>query len=415
MVAWNDLNRGYRTSQFYTVAIDPDSPGNDIIIGGMQDNGTWWTNTTDGNVDWLEQLGGDGSFCAIGDASGSRGTYFFSYQLGIAYRFRVWDTGSLSSWTRVDPIIDTEGGEGYLFINPFIVDAIDRDVLYLGFNQGVWRNDDTGQMPLWNSEPTLVNWTRLTTEPANRFVTALTTAEDGSRSLFYGAENGGLYEVPNANTAAANTTPALINGESAMVGAISGIALDPGDSDRLLVGISNYNVENLWYTEDRGVNWASVEGNLGGTDSPSVRDVAIIDAPGAERLYLAATSTGLYSTFRLDGADTIWRQEAVDLIGNTVVDMIEVRPVDGLVGGRHPRQRRLQRERARGHRHTLRTRRLRPGRRRAESLQSSDPRALPRRPRRRGAREGARSRGPDRAHATREGAAGRRARGALER
>ena len=31
-------------------------------------NGTWWTGTTNGAVDWIEQLGGDGSYCVVADA-----------------------------------------------------------------------------------------------------------------------------------------------------------------------------------------------------------------------------------------------------------------------------------------------------------------------------------------------------------
>ena len=39
-VVWNELNNGYITSQFYTIAIDH-STTDDIVMGGLQDNGTY--------------------------------------------------------------------------------------------------------------------------------------------------------------------------------------------------------------------------------------------------------------------------------------------------------------------------------------------------------------------------------------
>lgn len=39
-VSWTDLNKGYYTSQFYTVAIDHGTPGSNVITGGLQDWGS---------------------------------------------------------------------------------------------------------------------------------------------------------------------------------------------------------------------------------------------------------------------------------------------------------------------------------------------------------------------------------------
>ena len=47
--------------------------------------------------------------------------------------------------------------------------------------------------------------------------------------------------------------------------------------------------------------------------------------------YFAGTSTGLYSTDKLDGKDTKWIQEGSSTIGNIVVDMIAGRPADGYI------------------------------------------------------------------------------------
>jgi WD40 repeat protein len=111
---------------------------------------------------------------------------------------------------------------------------------------------------------------------------------------------------------------------------VSSIAIHPDDDQKVLLGVSNYIVVSLFYTEDGGASWTRQEGNLSGTDGPSVRDVAIVPYGGID-IYFAGTSTGLYSTFNLAGGATYWHLEAPDLIGNVVVDQLATRPADGLV------------------------------------------------------------------------------------
>src|SRR6188768_3582250 len=41
-VVWNEMNDGYITSQFYTVTMDH-ATASDVIIGGLQDHGTYST------------------------------------------------------------------------------------------------------------------------------------------------------------------------------------------------------------------------------------------------------------------------------------------------------------------------------------------------------------------------------------
>mgnify|MGYP000569051991 CR=1 FL=1 len=40
-VIWEYTNNGYKSSQFYTVALESGDVENDIIMGGLQDNGVW--------------------------------------------------------------------------------------------------------------------------------------------------------------------------------------------------------------------------------------------------------------------------------------------------------------------------------------------------------------------------------------
>ena len=328
-VAWSTLNNGYNTSQFYTAAIDENLPGSDVVIGGMQDNGSWFTNSLTSTSWWTFLAGGDGSYCAVADASGVEGTYVLSVQNGAVYRKTVNNsTGVSINWTRLDPT----GAGNYLFINPFIVDPNDTKMLYVGTSNGIWRNSDFTEIPLWSLESTLINWDHLTTVPSESYVTALAMSRSVGRVLYFGTADGQVYRINNADTAPAGTIPTQLDmGTSWSSGSyVAGIAIHPNDDQRVLLGVSNYNVINLFWTEDSGATWTPVEGNLGGANSPSVRDVAIVPFGGVD-IFLAATSTGLYSTSDLVGPSTLWSLEAPDLIGNVVVDQLATRPADGLV------------------------------------------------------------------------------------
>jgi hypothetical protein len=111
--------------------------------------------------------------------------------------------------------------------------------------------------------------------------------------------------------------------------------VDPDDGDHALLVFSNYNTLSLFSTQDGGLSWVQVAGNLeefpdGSGSGPSVRWAAIQRYGGAPT-YFVGTSTGLYSAQTLDGSSTVWVQEGVSAIGRVVVDMIDVRKADGLV------------------------------------------------------------------------------------
>jgi hypothetical protein len=328
-VVWTPLNNGYNTSQYYTTAIDENLPGSDVVIGGMQDNGTWFTSSLIPSSWWVELLGGDGSYCAVADASGSVGTYLVSYQGGFVYRFTANNTtGTWATWTRIDPT----GGGNYMFINPFIIDPNDTKMMYVSSSNGVWRNNDYNAIPLWSNNSTSINWDHLTTVPPSTSISALAMSRSAGRVLYYGTTNGRVYRLNNAHTAPAGSIPTELNmGPSFSSNTyVSSIAIHPDDDQKVLLSVSNYNVVSLFYTEDGGASWTVHEGNLAGADGPSVRTVAIVPYGGID-IYFAGTSTGLYSTFFLTGSTTHWNLEAPALMGNVVVDQLATRPADGVV------------------------------------------------------------------------------------
>ncbi len=328
-VEWISLENGYMTTQFYTVAIDHGTPGNNVIIGGMQDNGTWFTNASSEVIPWVEIFTGDGAYCAIADG---RTSYYVSVHDGEAFRLVLNDTGNLSDWTRIDPV----GGSGYLFINPFVLDPNNTDMMYVAGGDRIWRNSDLTAIPLFSNDATDVNWTELTNSVVSgATITTLEVSKTPANRLYYGTDNGMAFRLDGAN--AGNPVPVDIwSGKGFPAGAYaSSIALDPADADRVLLALSNYRVQSLFFTPDGGASWSHVGGNLeefpdGSGDGPSIRWAEIASVSGSP-IYFVATSIGVFSTSNLDGDATQWVLEGASEIGNVIVDMIDTRSSDKLV------------------------------------------------------------------------------------
>ncbi len=336
-VVWTFLNNGYQTTQFYTLAIDHATSGNNIIIGGMQDNGTWFTNTTVATTPWLEEYSGDGAYCAIANG---RSSYYVSAQNGLVYRFLLGDDGLPSAspyFTRVDPT----GGTGYLFINPFVLDPNNSTMMYLAGGDRPWRNSNLTGIPMGSISTTTVNWTDLTSSQiVGAIISALGISTTPANRLYFGTHNGKVYRLDGANSGLPAPTD-IWTGKGFPAGAyVSCIAVSPTNADTAMVAFSNYSVVSVFFTSNGGTTWTSVAGNLeqfvsGTGNGPSCRWAAIVPR-GGTTYYFVGTSTGLYSTTTLSGTSTVWALEGASPIGNAVVDMIDVRQSDGLiVAGTH--------------------------------------------------------------------------------
>lgn len=340
-IAWSSLNKGYISSQFYTIAIDHATKNNDVVIGGLQDNGTFFTNTTNAGTPWAKPGGGDGAFCAIADG---RTAYYSSHQNAKIVKADVDDNGNVSAYRRIDPI----GGHGYLFINPFILDPNDNNIMYLAGGKQLWRNNDLKTIPLTNKFDSIsTNWEKVGDSiSSGGTITALCATKDTGNAgslhtrLYVGTASQTLFRIDNAFTGnpvwtdiTGMTQPAVFpNG-----GNISCIAVDPRDPDKVMVVFSNYNAYSLYFSQNGGTTWTKVAGNLeektngsGSGNGPSCRWASILPV-GNDTLFLVGTSTGLYGTPHLSGLTTKWVQMGINSIGNSVVDMIESRPSDGLV------------------------------------------------------------------------------------
>ena len=339
-VEWISLNNGYLTSQFYTVAIDNAATNDNLIVGGLQDNGSYFGNSADVTATWNMSSKGDGSYCAIEDG---HDYFYFSKQNGKMVKSTLDNSGNPTAFRRIDPI----GGKNYLFINPYILDPNDNKIMYLAGGKSVWRNDDLSQIVLDNSWDSIsTNWHQLidTLSQTDVRVTAIAASKNPANRLYFGTNRRSIYRIDNANMnnhyVPSDITPVIQPPYPPVIfpgnGNISCIVIDPRDADKVLVVFSNYNVFSLFYTGDGGNNWKRASGNLeedpssGGGTGPSCRWASILPV-GNKTAYVVATSTGVYATDTLRGDSTIWVQQSSSMIGNSVVDMIKTRESDGFI------------------------------------------------------------------------------------
>lgn len=327
---WEDLNNGYLTSQFYAVAIDP-TPGSDLIIGGLQDNGTWSTESTNSQASWFREFSGDGGYAAI--APGGL-PYYVSSQLGNVIRASVSDNQLVGS------AIAPAGGQNFQFITPYLLDPNDPRVMYMAAGDLVWRNSNLDAIPPGNGQPTQVNWTALTgASIQGAVVSAIAVSKSPANRLYIGVTDFQFTtHLIRVDAPASNGDGVLITPDGITQGSYpSSIGVNPDNADELIATFSNYGVPSIWYSNNGGASWSSIEGNLGGDDGPSV-SWALIMPTASGTIYFVATSTGVYSTESINGTGTTWLQEGGGVIGNVDVDMLVGRPEDGLiVAGTHGR------------------------------------------------------------------------------
>ncbi len=341
-VRWRNLNRGYVTTQFYSVAIDPSGYEDNKIIGGMQDNGTWFSNNN--SSVWNELLYGDGCFCAIAN---NKTYYYLSTQTDAPIRYELDEAGKVLSRAYTRPA--GLSSDNFLFRNPFILDSNDDRIMYLGSNEGIWRNSDLTEIPVFSEETswedsTDINWSNLSnTKLDGSYISALGISRIPENILYYSTiqrdlldpVKSNIFRLNNANEG--SPVPINISSGNDFPGnaTVSSIAVDPTDGYKAVIAFSNYGVKSLWYTTDGGDTWDDVSGNLeeftdGSGRGPRCTWIEIV-SDGNKKMYFAATSIGLYSTTELNRTATVWQQEGSNSIGYSQVYMVDARPTDGLV------------------------------------------------------------------------------------
>ena len=316
-VQWENLDNGYLTTNFYCIAINESVAGDNTVIGGMQDNGTYGSKNPGDAWTWL--TGGDGSFCAIPD---NNSYYYVSSQGGTLFKDYV--DNNFNTYRMVSNRVNNKNFD---FISPFVLDPNNNSLMYFAGTNAIWRNNDI------SGDNAGALWEPIIFAADNSVFSTLAISKNPANYLFIGTKEGLLYRVDNADGTA--TPYDATNQNFPQGGYIDCIAFDPADANNVIVVFSNYEVQSLFYSSDGGVNFTNISGNLeqnsdGSGVGPSCRTAAFLHR-GGQTIYFVGTSIGLFSTTQLNGDQTVWVQEGANSIGNVMIQMIKTRQSDGFV------------------------------------------------------------------------------------
>ena len=293
-------NKDYNTIQFYYGSIDPADTATNLA-GGTQDNGTQFVNdAAPGANAFFDPVGGDGGFTEFaGD-----GSYVITTYPGNSHRFI-----SYPSFTNFSAITTQGGGS---FINEATLDK-NLDILYVNASSngngialervkeftpgGPARENDLITSGLFNATPSALKVSPFTTT---------------SSTLYVGLRSGRLLR----GTFAVIAVPAFVNiSGPGFVGSISDIEFGQTEQE-IFVTMHNYGVQSIWFTDDGGASWRSLEGNL-----PDIPVKAILQNPLIPEELIIGTELGVWATADYTQTNPTWIQAYNGMSDVTVLDL----------------------------------------------------------------------------------------------
>ena len=297
-------NNGYNVTQYYACAISPTSSSNHFLAGS-QDNGTQ-EYTSSGINSTTAKRGGDGAFCFIDQNEPNIQIASYVYNTYNLYN----GIGNTFSGTILN---DQNSGS---FINVADYDDNQNALYSYKSTNKLYRVRNITSFSPGTVDSIVTNFFS--------GVTAIKVSPHTTTStkLFVGTSSGRLFRITNANTNAFLSVD--ISNNSFPNGSISSIEFGATEN-LILVTISNYGVNSVWYTTNGGTSWASKEGNL--PDMP-IR-WGMINSNNANEA-IVATEVGIWSTSNLNGNNPNWVSSNSGL-ANVRVDMLQLRSSDNEV------------------------------------------------------------------------------------
>ena len=305
-------NNRYNVTQFYDAKMNPTKTNStEEILAGAQDNGTRrFTGAPLANNLYSDAYydGGDGAFVEFDDNNIYK---ISSYVYNNHYLYHA------PSNTYID-LIDAPDNDLGHFINEATLDR-NIDVFY-----------SYGNKDATTKEITLNKVDGLSTNPLNlgrsKIILGNFTSEDVSclaaspyqttyTTLMVGFDNGRLFKVTYANTGIYQINELTVP----FLGAISDIQYGTNDNE-IIVTISNYNTDSVFYTTDGGTTWNSKEGNL-----PDMPIRSALMNPENKNEVILGTELGVWGTTNFLSATPTWSQYTNGL-GNVRITNLDYRP-----------------------------------------------------------------------------------------
>ncbi|MCX6226623.1 MAG: hypothetical protein NTV01_18065, partial [Bacteroidia bacterium] len=339
-VTWERLNNKLMTTQFYSIAIDQGSTGDDWILGGLQDNNWYYTVTDDPSELWFNidicydgfatSVAPNWEYCAISAYSGNFWTTRFDEGMHATDIFSQLPDTLLKYY---DPVMGSNAL--FPFYQNFALDPNNYETFYLPTITSIWRKDNL-KAAAYDSSLRNTGWSHLSNVNVGLAseISCIAISKVPANRLYFGTSLGKVFRLDNANTG--DPVPVNITGSNFPANSfVAYVDINPDNADHLMVTFSNYGVQSLFHSSDGGSTWTAVGGNLeeypnGLGDGPSIRCTKLLSYQG-KKIIFAGTSCGLFSTTELKGDSTVWIKEGASSIGNVIVDMIDARQTDGFI------------------------------------------------------------------------------------
>jgi len=309
---WSNPNNGYNTSQFYGA---DKKPGEDVYIGGMQDNGT--SMSPSGSVAsslWRAQLGGDGFSVSWNYQNPNKIIGAIQYN-----SFRRTTNGGLNWISGTTDMVDVGSGFGP-FISVVAKSNSDPDLLFTLGSRGVWRSDNFAEN--WTLCAISTEWGFGTGSKAAISIADPQIVWAGSRMSNSTTTPGKLFVSTDGGVTFSPTT----NYTGATLGRFSGLATHPTQPQTCYALFSIAQAPKVLRTTNLGQTWTDLSGFGSGAPSsngfPDVATYSLLVMPhnpneiwvGTEIGLFISTDNGGTWTYANDAlpAVAIWQLSVVD-------------------------------------------------------------------------------------------------------
>jgi photosystem II stability/assembly factor-like uncharacterized protein len=231
---WTYLSHGVHNTEFYRLGLS--RADKDMIVGGTQDNGTYLYK----NNAWLNTYGGDGMEAMLHHTNPNV-IYATNYNGALSKS----TDGGLTYTSGIEGPI-TGAGETGDWVTPFVMDPLNPEILYAGFNN-VWKSEDGG-----------ANWTKISTFGNIQNLRALAVAPTAPWYI-YASRASSIYKTENGG----NDWQSISTGLPMAQAMLTYIAVDYYNPETVWVTFSGFQVgKKVYRSTDAGANWVNISHNL---------------------------------------------------------------------------------------------------------------------------------------------------------
>ncbi|MBL7979479.1 MAG: T9SS type A sorting domain-containing protein [Bacteroidetes Order II. Incertae sedis bacterium] len=296
---------GIQSTQFYGAS---KKPLVQAYFGGMQDNGTWFSNdNAEATTPWVNAMSGDG-FEVLWHQADPKMMIGASQYNGVS---RSVNGGA--SFQSLSNLTDRGQGKGP-FISLLANSPQLPDRIFAVGSTGVWRSNDFGTN--WEAKKPGEGWNwsgaDVRVSLANPNIIWTGNGITGGRNFYVSTNGGDSY--------------AVVSGYSTTLGNVSSIATHPSKDSTAYALYSISNAPKILRTNDLGKTWEDISGFGTGTLSnngfPNVAVYSLLVLPHAPETLWVGTEIGLFEStdngttwhYADNGlpAVAIWTMEVVD-------------------------------------------------------------------------------------------------------